>query len=157
MDNTIEYAAILNDDILWGQDQETMNIFLSGVKREHDFRIEGNNDKGFILTADQSIYSWSIFIINRKAWQTIGEFDENFYPAYFEDCDYKYRAKLAGVPIYPCLKGPCRFVTSGTAAKDRSILDFSIKNRDYFIEKWGGEPGNEVFTTPFGGKNKVGE
>lgn len=32
--------------------------------------------------------------ITRTAWQAISDFDEGFYPAYFEETDYCYRARL---------------------------------------------------------------
>jgi O-antigen biosynthesis protein len=36
------------------------------------------------------------FAIRRTCWQAIGNFDENFYPAYFEDVDYCLRARAGG-------------------------------------------------------------
>ncbi len=36
------------------------------------------------------------FAIRRACWQAIGNFDEDFYPAYFEDVDYCLRAKASG-------------------------------------------------------------
>ncbi len=36
----------------------------------------------------------ALFAISRTAWQAIGDFDEGFYPAYFEETDYCYRARL---------------------------------------------------------------
>ena len=36
------------------------------------------------------------FAIRRACWQAIGDFDEDFYPAYFEDVDYCLRAKAHG-------------------------------------------------------------
>jgi GT2 family glycosyltransferase len=148
----IKYAVILNDDIYWGQDQESFNIDLENYERE--YKATNEFQKGFILAPDRSKYDWCMFVISREAWATIGKFDETFYPAYFEDSDYKYRAKLAGVPVYDILKPPARFVTSGTADKDKSILDHVSKNRDYYISKWGGEPGKEIYTVPFNGENK---
>jgi GT2 family glycosyltransferase len=37
--------------------------------------------------------------IRRSTWQLVGRFDEGFYPAYYEDVDYCYRARQAGVKI----------------------------------------------------------
>jgi GT2 family glycosyltransferase len=34
-------------------------------------------------------------VIRRSTWDTIGRFDEGFYPAYFEESDYCYRARRA--------------------------------------------------------------
>jgi len=149
-----EYAVILNDDIYWGMDQDSVILSIENLKRECDIP---SNKNGFILAPAQSKYDWCMFIIDRKAWHNIGKFDKNFFPAYFEDCDYKYRAKLAGIPVHKVLAGPARFVTSGSAQKDKTLLSAAGKNRDYYISKWGGEPGNEIFTEPFDGKNNPPE
>jgi len=142
-----EYAVILNDDIYWGREQVDFQLFLNEFKRT--FIQQPGIEKGFILVPKESKYDWSIFVISRAAWETIGEFDRNFFPAYFEDCDYKYRAKLAGVQIFEILGAPARFVSSGTIQKDKTLLANAGKNREYYIAKWGGEPGKEVFTAPF--------
>lgn len=151
----VQYAVILNDDIYWGREQEDFNLFLSEFERTQ-VNAEGI-EKGFILAPTESKYDWCTFVISRAAWETIGEFDENFFPAYFEDCDYKYRAKLAGVAIHKILRGPARFVSSGTVQKDKSILAHSEKNLAYYISKWGGEFGKETYTQPFNGENKPAE
>lgn len=41
----------------------------------------------------------AMFGITRRAWEAVGEFDEGFYPAYFEEVDYCYRARQAGFAI----------------------------------------------------------
>ena len=42
-------------------------------------------------------HGYSLFSLTAKAIDVVGFFDENFYPAYLEDCDYQYRLKLAGL------------------------------------------------------------
>ena len=37
--------------------------------------------------------------IRRSTWDTIGPFDEGFYPAYYEEVDYCYRARQHGLEI----------------------------------------------------------
>jgi GT2 family glycosyltransferase len=37
--------------------------------------------------------------IRRATWQTVGRFDEGFYPAYYEDADYCYRARHHGIRV----------------------------------------------------------
>lgn len=37
--------------------------------------------------------------IRRSAWETVGRFDEGFYPAYYEDADYCYRARRRGIRV----------------------------------------------------------
>ena len=44
--------------------------------------------------------AYSSFVITRMGAQRIGPFDENFWPAYAEDCDYWFRALLVGCPLF---------------------------------------------------------
>lgn len=38
----------------------------------------------------------AVFAIRRAAWQALGPLDEDFYPAYYEEADYCYRARRHG-------------------------------------------------------------
>lgn len=42
-------------------------------------------------------YGFGCFFIDEEIRRELGPFDERFYPAYFEDGDYRRRMKLAGV------------------------------------------------------------
>ncbi len=41
----------------------------------------------------------ALFVIDRRVIASIGGFDEGFFPAYYEEVDYCYRARAAGFPI----------------------------------------------------------
>lgn len=41
----------------------------------------------------------AVFAIRRTTWDLLGAFDEAFYPAYYEECDYCYRARRKGLEI----------------------------------------------------------
>jgi GT2 family glycosyltransferase len=41
----------------------------------------------------------ALFAIHRSVWEEIGLLDEGFYPAYYEETDYCYRARAAGYGI----------------------------------------------------------
>lgn len=43
---------------------------------------------------------YSSFVLTKEGVKRIGPFDENFWPAYAEDCDYWYRAQLASCRVY---------------------------------------------------------
>jgi Predicted glycosyltransferases len=38
--------------------------------------------------------TWCVICVAKKVFETIGNFDEQFFPAYFEDNDYERRIKL---------------------------------------------------------------
>lgn len=118
-------------------------------------------------------FGFGCFIADSEIRREIGGFDETFYPAYFEDGDYRRRANLAGVVVH---EWPIEYVERLALGRDRTsrgIVHGSYdadgyqgwrgeklawfwecyeKNRRYYIAKWGGDPGSETFSVPFDGK-----
>ena len=107
---------------------------------------------------------FSGFMINRKCWETVGEFDEGFSPAYFEDNDYHYRINLSGgkaivLPTSIFYHYGSRTVVEGlndeAGRKQKASQHESFKNNEvYYKTKWGGLPGRETFKNPFGDESK---
>ncbi len=93
------------------------------------------------------IGSWDCFIIKDWVIQKCGLFDENFYPAYFEDNDYDIRLLNEGISHvsvdHPYYHGEETYSTTGsqTWRTDLSLkprLDYSRECNQYYIaEKWG--------------------
>lgn len=93
----------------------------------------------------------SLAAINRSGLEKIGYFDENYFPIYFEDIDWHYRAKLAGLKF---VTTPDTYVVHH-GSKSLTVtpanlhhLTFSL-NKAYYVRKWGGEVNQEQFTSPF--------
>lgn len=88
-----------------------------------------------------------------KLLSEIGLFDENFYPAYFEDNDHHYRIRLAGHKAGRVTSAWIYHRGSVTQNKDRKRPVVPPKqfrsNRRYYISKWGGPPGQEVNVHPY--------
>lgn len=87
-----------------------------------------------------------------------GWFDENFTPAYFEDNDMHYRIKLGGgktARIHHARIDHKGSVTQFKGSTDPDTPDRVVSheqfrlNRGYYVTKWGGEPGDEKYTTPY--------
>ena len=129
-----ENALILNDDIYLGcTDVDIEKLILK-------------NKGGFI----QATNTWAAFIINKSVFEKVGDFDEGFYPAYFEDNDYVYRMKLAKVAVSKKSElVPKNMKHSSSIAKDPALNKNFLKLKKRYIEKWGGEPEREKFKTPF--------
>ena len=97
-------------------------------------------------------------MLNRKYFDRVGEFDEGFYPAYFEDNDSHRRMNLANVQctLYP----PAMFYHYGSRTQNENgfhPVELSQKferNRAYYISKWGGGPGEEIFKNPMNDSSK---
>lgn len=95
---------------------------------------------------------WRVFGLNAAAVSLVGLWDENFHPAYCEDCDYEYRCTLAGVE-WGFIEGTSTHVGSVTIKEpryaERNARTYPA-NYAYYQAKWGGPlRGGERFTTPF--------
>lgn len=99
-------------------------------------------------------FGWACFRQDHEVWEVVGPYDEQFWPAYFEDNDYAYRLKLAAVDRRELSGEGTSHIGSATLAKmnvvDRKQLDHQVsRGRDYYLKKWGGLPGEERFARPF--------
>jgi GT2 family glycosyltransferase len=102
--------------------------------------------------------AFSCFMVRKSLFEKVGYFDERFWPAYFEDNDFHRRMKIAGAVE---AVAPCGYdhLNSGTLkAYSKQELDQHHVRfracRDYYIEKWGGLPGEERFNEPFNGNQR---
>lgn len=96
---------------------------------------------------------FSCFMLKKETIKEVGFFDEKFYPAYFEDNDYHYRIRLKGKVALKLHKAVyfhfgSRTIKSNEEVRNKSNIGYMI-NREYFFKKWGGEPGHELYKTPF--------
>ena len=137
----VTHVLMLNDDIVLHEVQ------IKTIKEQ----IEKYKDK-LLLIGD---LGWSSWVLDIKCLETMEYepkkyFDEKFFPAYFEDNDFHYRLKLAGIDHSIALHelGPKVRRASMTIAKNRKITTGS-NNGGYYSQKWGGLPGHEKFKTPF--------
>jgi GT2 family glycosyltransferase len=95
------------------------------------------------------LFEFGAFAINQAAVDTVGWFDENFHPIYFEDNDYRRRCKLAGVPVKQLLSHTrhdnSSTIASGFARHNERTFP---RNLDYYVAKWGGPPNHETIDAP---------
>jgi GT2 family glycosyltransferase len=127
------HILILNDDVVLHRKAQEIEAWL-----EH-------NPADFYHCG-----SYCSFIIPFKTYQTMGKFDENYYPAYYEDTDYNYRLKLAEANVVTTeIILPEVLRTSKSGEKDKSLYDKVFECRKHYEQKWGGAPTHETFTTPF--------
>lgn len=140
-----DFIIIGNDDI--ELHPHTLEDMVKFAKDHDDWLFGSSNSSGNMF---------SLFLLKREGFTKIGQFDENFYPAYFEDNDYSYRAKLLGKPLVPIESATYNHVGSSTL-KRYNIHELEQHhqcfraNEIYYRDKWCGTPGNEKFTVPFKG------
>jgi len=83
---------------------------------------------------------------------TIGYFDEGFSPAYYEDNDILYRIRLRGEKAI--VYEPSMIYHHGRGTSEAiGVSDWSLQ-RDYYVKKWGGPPGSEIYRNPFNEPDK---
>ena len=92
-------------------------------------------------------------LITRHGLQTVGMFDENFFPAYNEDIDWTYRAQLAGLKSVSA-KTNVQHIGSA-AIKASPVLRQQNhtthgKNDEYWEQKWGAKKPHTSHKIPFG-------
>ena len=88
---------------------------------------------GLVLSAAQP--PWACFAIHDETVMHVGLFDEGFYPAYWEDCDYERRVRAAGIPVTQT-DIPVHHDNSSTIAaiKNRNVETF-LANQSYYQRK----------------------
>lgn len=128
------HVLMLNDDIYLGKSEQEISTIIRLWNPE------------FLCTE----LNWCSFILSVDAYQKVGKFDENFFPAYFEDNDYFRRMLLADVQmVFNPMLNPITYRNSMTIQKSPELNNGFEKNRQYYISKWGGQPTQEQFNTPF--------
>lgn len=102
---------------------------------------------------------WHCNAITQKTVDTIGLFDENFYPAYMEDVDYCRRMYLAGIHVNP--EGQTLGSVIPTITIDASPIQIAVTIEKaglkvdfdqlgkYYRKKWGQVKPNERYDSPF--------
>jgi hypothetical protein len=145
--------GLLIDQFKQGFDREL--LILSARHANHgDMYTDDVNWK--LLNAKRAEFQpgpdFSCFATTKKLLEVIGPFDEHFVPAYFEDNDMHRRIQLAGFEAYAYSPyWHYRSVTVRTDPERARELSSGAqaRSRDYYIAKWGGMPGSEIFPTPF--------
>lgn len=140
------YIIIANDDV---------------AVHEHTlahFKIVARQNKRAMLTAEGMLgNAYSLFLLPQAIYREIGEFDERFSPAYFEDNDYDYRRRLLGIDFISVTGATYSHDVSSTLKRyspeemNNHHNNFR-RNQAYYISKWGGLPGNELYQESFGGE-----
>ena len=150
IDRLVDFANTHQEAVLWSMGQYNDLFSLEEALEDENFSEHPN---------------FSAFMVHKSFPEVFGRFDENFVPAYCEDCDCHARIALANQKAY--VYGGARFFHFGsqTLASDESLREDMAKlggaNGRYFVEKWGHGIVNEVddmrrlyFPTPYNEADK---
>lgn len=164
-----DYVFLINSDIrFYPGDIDRMISLAQKAKDEAFITVTGSRGRH----GDDWKFSHGLAacILMPGAFRDAGYFDENIFPAYFEDCDYFYRVQLArGIesintsltlddldnPFVACLlSGRTHHEGSSVINSEEKMQRlnpyFFINNRKYYVSKWGGINYEEKFLIPFG-------
>lgn len=129
------HVLILNDD-----------IYLGKTESDLDFLIKKNIDADFI----NSFQNWCSYILRVDIWKKAGMFDEEFFPAYFEDNSFDYKMTLVGAKkTWTSFLDPIVYRNSMSIAKDPTLNQKFMQNKQMYIQMWGGLPTEEKYLTKF--------
>lgn len=93
-------------------------------------------------------HSWHLIALHKKVFETVGLFDENFYPAYFEQIDFCYRMRMVDMEkMWPRVW--VNALSQGAGLHNKVVQVPAQPLLDYYESKWGGEKGRERFDHPF--------
>jgi GT2 family glycosyltransferase len=95
---------------------------------------------------------WQAFALGYEAVKRVGLFDEGFFPAYFEDTDYKRRAEQVGVKVVhidvpmthdnsSTLRSDPHFASknSNTYSNNQTHYSNKVSNEDFSAGSWSVE------------------
>lgn len=129
------HVLMLNDDIILGRTEHEIKLL-----------IRSNPNADFI----NSMQNWCSYILKVEAWKIAGKFDEDFFPAYFEDNSFDYKMTLSGrKKAWTSFLDPIVYRNSMSIAKEPSLNSNFMKNRQLYIDMWGGLPTEEKYHTKF--------
>ena len=132
--------AIANDDVELGEDAL---LALTRALGAHDF---------VIAEGPPGANGWCLFAQTPRCTAIVGPYDENFFPAYYEDSDYDQRLSRAGIAVH---REPASLRHEGWATMqvDPTIRSGQQQSAEYFRKKWGAMPyePEKLFREPFNG------
>lgn len=94
-------------------------------------------------------HGWHLAAVRRHVFERVGRFDENLWPAYYEESDLIRRMACAGFGIDHCVVEG--ITDRGTAhCLELGVVDVEMGPLTaYYVAKWGGPPGSERYALPW--------
>lgn len=167
VDNSVDNRGVaaswnLGIDHLLASDEEWLVLLSAGVvfgeAAGQDFFGALAGHKGVWAVEAGNGLGWHLIAFARYVVERVGRFDENFWPAYYEDNDYSYRIQLAfgidsrsqpGVPLWPKVDVDAWVPEVAHGIKEAEVTVDFVALEAFYARKWGGVSPNETFTTPF--------
>lgn len=162
VDNTIRNRGVARSwnigvERMYAADAEWLVIISAatrfGQSRMRDFvaRIDHATDDEIAVEGGHGV-GWHLIAFRRRVFDVVGRFDENFYPAYWEDLDFAWRVKL-GFGLDPPYWSKFDQVDAICSEYGHGVTRgrVVVPTDDliaYYLTKWGGF-GLEAWPHPF--------
>lgn len=135
-----KYITIINDDIIvhgnWLEElQKAMDMPQAGVANVHVQHLP----HGQGIVENYKWFSGSCFMLKQKTIEKVGYFDEEIFPANWEDIDYWLRAYQSGLKLYTNYGHSVQHL-EGQTVHEKSISQHFMKNKEYVVKKYGFDP-----------------
>jgi glycosyltransferase involved in cell wall biosynthesis len=143
----LDAVIIANADMEFRED--SLSLMARAIVEQKDRAIIWCNGEHQDRGKGQSM-GYSLFGMTEAGLRTLGYFDQNFFPAYGEDCDYDRRIKLSGLAPGHCDFGGrddavfhvgSAHLRYARGVEGARILEQTAKcqelNNAYFYRKWG--------------------
>ena len=169
LEDNCDYILIINNDVVLRKDtidnlverlekNEPSVVMVTAINVRNDCQQDPKNLPNLAVEVYQKNNEtenpdFSCFMINKDCYKAVGQFDEGFNPAYFEDNDYHHRIILAGLKALNCPSA--LYYHHGSRTRTENIVGSVVtdwqfrKNERYYILKWGGSPNKECHSHPF--------
>jgi len=129
----MEYAGNQDWYILSNHDVICQGKFVHKLKKLDPYALYGtqynsNSEMG------KYVEGW-LYLISKELWETIGEFDDKYLIAGYEDVDYSKRVELEGLP-HILVELPFKHLKTNTRQGKEKYPEIRKKNREHFVEKF---------------------
>ena len=148
-----EWVVILNNDVIvssgWlsgllaAAERERFDVVSPGIREgDHNYDIESYARDYVARMHDavrRGVADGICFMVHRRVFEAIGQFDENFRIGQFEDADFFRRAALAGFRLGTTGNSFIHHfgsVTQKALGQGRIEKPYVAENRAYFRKKW---------------------
>jgi GT2 family glycosyltransferase len=158
-------AASWNHGLAWslGKDDYALTLVLNDdvVLAEHSlatYTTTLTNDVDDVLVLAPFTLPYAAWCVRtRLLFERVGPLDEQFWPAYYEDDDLRYRIALAGFRERFAdndelgVSNPTTATTSADLGETGAkwLRECYEKNRRLYDAKWGAQPPHELYSRPY--------
>jgi len=121
-----------------GKLQEAGGIVWQDASAWNFGRMDDPEKPEFNYVREVDYISGACILVRGELWRQLGGFDKHYIPAYYEDTDIAFEARVAGYKVvYQPLSQIFHFegVSNGTDLES-GVKQYQVQNQQKFLDKW---------------------